>query len=271
MHGLALGNWFSGMLLRTTFYAYCQKTFPNFSADLAIYGTWKYFETRFQMDEAGQVKGTPEAEEQQGEGEEEDAPDVSAFRSKPVLLRLLNDVAKGKHDINFASSAKEQGRQLVLNFSCRHLKPLHDKLDVIEQLYAQDFPVVKQPEAFTVGIVGGSSFVVQKEGGIRTKEEYDSKFAEWQKACQDHEENEVKSFIADRVHLVVSDMEGSAMIKKLQPLNVLREGVCKGFVQDTLCTDPLSWDKIIQKKRSFTHHAKVTLGEDSFDLSLIHI
>ena len=57
---------FKGMLLRHTFYQYCQQVFPNISDSIKIYGTWEWNSKRHGMRSGRMPKMLPESEEEGG-------------------------------------------------------------------------------------------------------------------------------------------------------------------------------------------------------------
>ena len=63
----------------------------------------------------------------------------------------------------------------------------------------------------------------------------------------------------------MSQFDSDEIVHVLGRIPMMQETGRKLFIFDTLVHAPLAWDTIKQKKRSFTHHAKVVLTEKDLE------
>ena len=59
--------------------------------------------------------------------------------------------------------------------------------------------------------------------------------------------------------MIISDLDPVKINKKLEKVPFMKEPGRKLFHYDSLCQDPLNWQKVRQLKRSFLTGAKVTM------------
>ncbi len=294
-----------GILLREAFYQYCRHIFPKLADAIAEFGTWRYYNRRFGMTEAGHIQGqgctpqatetgtlegqgcTPQATETrtlEGQGctpqDQRDEPsdldeNASRFLSKLLLREFMNAVASNRHESAFSSLAKDVGNAGPLDLTKDSMRGIQTKLQAIQTTYTSDFPPDLAPAiavggAACVDIQGQTGSYVRVSSTIATEEEYQTKLSEWTEACEKLEREATNSYITSRVVLAIAKYHTDELEAVLKRISMLQEAGRKLFVYDSLVVEPLNWTKLRKHKRSWLTCNKVAMdlnsvGTDSGD------
>ena len=84
------------ILLRQLFFQYIQQIFPKLDDILKIYGTWKWYQAMYGMDEYGRINNTDSSDSEDEKKMKEEEPGAQTrFESKRRLKLLMDQIAKG--------------------------------------------------------------------------------------------------------------------------------------------------------------------------------
>ena len=93
---------FRGLLLRHLFYQYVRQIFPKLNEMLAVYGTWKWYQLHYGMDEHGRLQQGAAASDDEYNGHDKDEDGCQTrFESKRKLKVFMDRIVKGKRDQSF--------------------------------------------------------------------------------------------------------------------------------------------------------------------------
>ena len=261
------------ILLRNLFYQYVQQIFPKLKEDvLDVYGTWRWFNMTYGMDEHGRMSNVADTDSEDDKHGKDDSGPQTRFESKRKLKLLMDQVAKGKFDTAFCAMARQHSSSLNLDLGCEGMAGVQKQVHDIYGLYKAEFPEESRwgvhPGASTLPSteidINASAGVytpahVKASSRIESQEEYQAKLSAYQEECRKAQENSIKEHIDLRVVMVVSDLDATKINRKLERVSFMKEPGRKLFLYDSLCQDPLNWAKLRSMKRSFLTGAKVTM------------
>jgi hypothetical protein len=94
---------FRGLLLRhVCVYQYVRQIFPKLNEMLAVYGTWKWYQLHYGMDEHGRLQQGAAASDDEDHGHDKDEDGCQTrFESKRKLKVFMDHIVMGKHDQPF--------------------------------------------------------------------------------------------------------------------------------------------------------------------------
>ena len=123
---------FRGLLLRHLFYQYVRQIFPKLNEMLAVYGTWKWYQLHYGMDEHGQLQqGAATIDEEDiGQDKNEDGCQT-CFESKRKLKVFMDRIVMGKHDQSFLHIARHTSSATNLDLGCEGMKHVHQLISEI--------------------------------------------------------------------------------------------------------------------------------------------
>ena len=268
-----------GILLRHLFFQYIAHIFPKLQDMLEVYGTWKWYQEMYGMDEHGRLNDKQTESESEQEPTDRQDGTHTRFESKRRLNILLDAMAKGKHDTAFVSMARQNGASTHLELGCDGMKSITTTVNEIYTIYKAEFPETQlqthQLPSIDVDMNASageySPARVKASNTIETQQEYHEKLSAYQDACRKAQETATKEHMDMRVVLIISDLDANKINKKLDRVSFMKEPGRKMFVYDSLIQDPLNWPKLRQWKRSFLIGAKVgmkcdqagTMGRDT--------
>ena len=118
---------FRGLLLRHLFYQYVRQIFPKLNEMLVVYGTWKWYQLHYGMDEHGRLQqGAPASDDEDhghdhGHDKDEDGCQTR-FESKRKLNVFMYHMVMGKHDQPFTHMARHTSSATNLDLGCDGMK-----------------------------------------------------------------------------------------------------------------------------------------------------
>jgi hypothetical protein len=262
---------FRALLLRQLFYQYMQQLFPKLHDVLSTLGTWKWYQQNYDMDEHGRLShdaASSDGDEDKPNQIESDTHQTR-FESKRKLKMLVDQIARGKHDHAFTCMARHTSSAINLDLGCDGMKSIQKQIQDIYVLYKEEFPEVPASIATTalpsaeiqMHSSAGEYTPAQVKGtsAIETEEEYQAKLSAYNEQCRQAVEESAKQYVEQRIALVISDLDGQKIAKKLEKVSFMREPGRKLFIYDSLCQDPLNWSKLRKMKRSFLTGARVAM------------
>ncbi len=225
-----------GVLLRSVFFTYLKKTFPEHSAHLADLGTWQWYNQHYGISEHGSKASLEEdiaaaEEEQQGCDDVEEPPQATKFASLPPLQVLAKKVARNTFEHCFTSLALAQGQSCALDLAHPTMNVLQQQLVTIQKTYNDDFPNTTVTQSTVVvsspckdGADVEETYVVRVNSEIHAEDDYKIRLAEWNNECATIEADSIKAFINTRVMLIVAPKDPPEdLVKRLKQVQLLRE------------------------------------------------
>ena len=132
---------FRGLLLRHLFYQYARQIFPQFSEMLAVYGTWKWYQLHYGMDEHGRLQQGAATSDDEDNGHDKDEDGCQTrFESKRKLKVFMDHIVMGKRDQPFTNMARHASSATNLDLGCEGMKHVQQLTSEIWALYNMDFP-----------------------------------------------------------------------------------------------------------------------------------
>ena len=130
---------FRGLLLRHLFYQYVRQIFPKLNATLVVYGTWKWCQLHYGMDEHGRLQQGAAASDDEDHGHDKDGCQTR-FESKRKLKVFMDHIVMGKHDQPFTHMARHTSSATNLDLGCDGMQYAQQLISEIWALYNMDFP-----------------------------------------------------------------------------------------------------------------------------------
>ena len=121
------------ILLRHLFFQYVQQIFPKLDDILACYGTWRWFQGMYGMDEHGRISNAESSDSEDEKKKEDEPGPQTRFESKRKLKIFMDQVAKGKFDTAFVSMARAKASSVNLDLGCEGMAGIQK---TIHELYA---------------------------------------------------------------------------------------------------------------------------------------
>ena len=238
------------ILLRQLFHQYIQQIFPKLDDILTIYGTWKWYNATYGMDQQGRVNNTDSSDSDDENKTKDESSSQTRYESKRKLQLLMDQVAKGKYDTSFVSMARATSSSLNLDLGCEGMGKLQKLVQEIWALYKSEFPdeppqapVLPSTDIDMSACAGVSTPAhVKASSQIETHEEYQEKLSAYQEECRQAQDESVKGHINLRVAFVSGELDAARVNQKLERVSFMMEPGRKMFIYDALCQDPMNWE-----------------------------
>ena len=244
-HTADITNTFRGILLRQALLKYLRQIFPKLEEAIENYGRWEWFNETFKVTRTGQLpESLPDEEDAEGdpaEGVHSRQEEQSRFERKVKLLRLCDNLARGRHDFVLAALGKEQGGASNLDLSRECMRTVKARIQEIWSDYVADFPQQPQepmvatqvPSAQVDNGIDGRGTTVRASNKIESEAEYNAGKAAWLSQCEKATEESVEQYIASMIVLVAAAYETMSIEQKLRRIPFMSEPGRKLFIYDS--------------------------------------
>lgn len=263
---------FKAYLMRMRVFTHLENILPKLADVVHHYGSPEFFKTEYGLDAQGNFisdchKAPADEEEQEGSDDDEAAQgNATTYKSRRLLTDFCNRLAKHKFERAFLAMAKE-GRSTVhiLDLTSPQAATIAKLIKEIEQAYADDFREVPiTPDKTKEKLMHNNLLEVQVESTMLDEDSYQEKLAQWNEEVDAYVDRTLDSFCQSHLVLIVDDQKDTEkMIRKLQPIPLLKEKKRKLFLHAENVEPAPAWDRIKRRKLSvFARMNDLMIPED---------
>ena len=180
---------------------------------LVVYGTWKWYQLHYGMDEHGRLQQGAATIDDEDNGHDKDEDGCQTrFESKRKLKVFMDHIVMGKHDQPFTHMARHTSSATNLDLGCEGMKHVQQLISEIWALYNMDFPNTSDSNSAALPSTElqvplliareDTPAHVKASNSIESEEEYHATLSAYQEQCRKLLEESTMEYIELRIAFV---------------------------------------------------------------------